>query len=151
MPIPQFGVPLEKCQQRPGAYAVISNDVGKILIVITKNGRYHLPGGGLDAGEDAETALRREVKEETGYDVASLAYLGAANQFLDTPLGPVNKQATYFVGSISGGSPADSKEEDHVVSWVSTQDFLSSSAHDFHKWAVRQYVRVSLFDRSTRK
>lgn len=31
---------------------------------------WHIPGGGVDQGEDLLTALKREVKEETGIDIS---------------------------------------------------------------------------------
>lgn len=31
---------------------------------------WHIPGGGVDEGEDKEKALKREIKEETGIDVS---------------------------------------------------------------------------------
>jgi ADP-ribose pyrophosphatase len=35
-----------------------------------------LPGGFVDAGEDPEVAMRRELLEETGYQAGSVKYLG---------------------------------------------------------------------------
>jgi len=57
--------------------AVIVNQDGKILILReaatygegTQRGRYHMPGGRLQPGENFEEALRREVREETGLEV----------------------------------------------------------------------------------
>ncbi len=138
MNIPQFGNPHGAYTDRPGAYAVIQDDAGRILTVFVR-GRYHLPGGGINEGEDPFAAVHREIMEETGYRVESLELLGKANQFLETKdLGPINKLATYFRGRLSSGKPEVSSEIDHEVKWVSQEEFLSFSAHDFHKWAVER-------------
>lgn len=42
---------------------------GKLLMIEDSSGEVKLPGGGVDSGESDHEALRREVKEETGYDV----------------------------------------------------------------------------------
>lgn len=56
--------------------AVIGRPDGKFLItkrVMTKEwapGWWEVPGGGVQAGESSEEAVRREVREETGLDVS---------------------------------------------------------------------------------
>lgn len=62
--------------QRVAMKAVIVRD-GKVLILReaktyeegTNIGRYHMPGGRLDPGENFEEGLKREVMEETGLEV----------------------------------------------------------------------------------
>lgn len=57
-------------RQRIAAYALITRD-GEVLLTRMSartriEGRWTLPGGGIDHGEDPRTALVREVHEETG-------------------------------------------------------------------------------------
>ena len=55
---------------RVAAYAVITDDDDRVLLARWTEGRriaWTMPGGGLEAGEDPEDAVRREVREETGY------------------------------------------------------------------------------------
>jgi ADP-ribose pyrophosphatase YjhB (NUDIX family) len=67
----------------PGAQAVIVRD-GSVLLGRRANdpgrGRWDLPGGFLQEGEEAEDALRREVREETGLELDHLAFLGTWNE-----------------------------------------------------------------------
>lgn len=64
---------------RVAAYAVVTDDDGRVLLAHWNEGRraaWTLPGGGLEAGEEPEHAVRREVREETGYKVAVERLLG---------------------------------------------------------------------------
>ncbi len=46
--------------------AILVDPQGKILLMILQDGRWDLPGGRMDAGEDMRQGLAREVREETG-------------------------------------------------------------------------------------
>ncbi|HET9519091.1 MAG TPA: NUDIX domain-containing protein [Actinoplanes sp.] len=57
--------------QRFGAYGLVTDPAGRILLTriapgFPGAGRWHLPGGGTDFGEEPQAALARELAEETG-------------------------------------------------------------------------------------
>ncbi len=134
----QFGNPVGDYRVKDSAYAVVIND-GKLLCLLVR-GKYHLPGGGIEEGEDAAEALQREVLEEAGYQVLNLEEIGKANQFFEmTREGhSLNKLGTFFKATVDLENVGQGKESDHQVNWISVDEFLSSTAGDFQKWAVRK-------------
>ena len=56
---------------------IILKDGGEIYVIKSeKHGFYQLPGGGIDSGESITDALRREVREETGFLIDTIRPLG---------------------------------------------------------------------------
>jgi ADP-ribose pyrophosphatase YjhB (NUDIX family) len=67
-------VPGKRRRQRIAAYGVCRDDDGRILLAraspaITLQGRWFLPGGGVDHGESPTDSLTREMEEESGLTV----------------------------------------------------------------------------------
>ena len=84
-------------RQRVAAYALMVRD-GEVLLTRMSartriEGRWTLPGGGVDHGEDPRDALRREIYEETGLTAEP-------GRVLDV-------HATHFTGARSDGVVED--------------------------------------------
>lgn len=98
--------------------AVVLHD-GNILLCKLKGEDYcYFPGGHVEFYEDAVTALRRELKEETDADVTETCFIGAwENSFLQK-----HELNLLFEANLAS---ADIKNmEDHIESrWVSLQEF----------------------------
>jgi 8-oxo-dGTP diphosphatase len=61
-------------RQRIAAYGVCRDDAGRLLLAraspaLTLRGRWFLPGGGVDHGEQPADSLRREIEEESGLTI----------------------------------------------------------------------------------
>jgi len=87
--IRRFGAPRVAGQhytRRHGAYAIILRGESVLLThQAWPEDEWQLPGGGIDPGESAPQALRREVMEETGWRVQPLRRLGAFRRFCYMP------------------------------------------------------------------
>lgn len=73
----------QRFRTRASAYAVATDDDRLLLTLLSEAsptflpGLWHLPGGGIDPGEQPEEALAREVHEETGLTLRSARLLTA--------------------------------------------------------------------------
>ncbi|WP_213452797.1 NUDIX hydrolase [Rhizomonospora bruguierae] len=79
--------------QRFAAYAVASDPANRVLLTriapgYPGAGRWHLPGGGTDYGEQPGAALIRELLEETGQRGRLVELLGVASHRDAASLGP---------------------------------------------------------------
>jgi 8-oxo-dGTP pyrophosphatase MutT (NUDIX family) len=93
--MPEDAAPPQR--QRIAAYALLTRG-DEVLLTRMSNrtripGRWTLPGGGIDHGEDPRAALRREVYEETGLHVE--------------PGAVVDVHSTHFTGPRADGLVED--------------------------------------------
>ena len=72
----------EKLCFRPSVYAVVIDD-GKVLLITSRAiDKYYFPGGGIELGETIETALKREVEEETGLKIEIKRFINFKEKFI---------------------------------------------------------------------
>jgi len=67
----------EKMYPEPIVGALVFNQEGKIFLLASPKwqGKYGLPGGHIELGENIEQAIKRELKEETNLAVFDIQFL----------------------------------------------------------------------------
>ncbi|MFD8249777.1 NUDIX hydrolase [Nocardia sp. NPDC059691] len=113
--------------------ALVQDDEGRILLIRrTDNGKYSIPGGGLEAGETVAQAVVREVNEETGIDVKVTELIGVfsdPDHVIAYNDGEVRQEFSIcFRARPISGKPRPS-EESAEVEWVAPEKLRERDIH----------------------
>ena len=116
----------DKRTTRVAAYGLLKRDEKMLLCRLSQKvgmnpGRWTLPGGGLDFGEDPEDAVVREFKEETGL-VVKVDRLVAVNSLCDSMPGwsPMHSiRIIYSVQYLSGDLQYETDGSTDLCAWHS--------------------------------
>ena len=90
--------------------------------------RWSLPKGTPDPGESLEQTALREVREETGLDVAIEAPIGNITYWFAIPEDRVHchKTVHFYLMTYKGGSTEQHDPEFDEVRWFSSEEALKS-------------------------
>jgi len=117
-------------QERRASRAIVFDADGNVALLHATKKFYHkLPGGGIEQGEDIETALRRELMEEIGCSVKNLRELGSVEECRNKW---ELRQISYcFSGDLDGLKGAPQLEESEIAAgfepvWMSIEDAIKT-------------------------
>lgn len=131
----------------PSVVAVVRDEGGRVLLIHkTDNDLWALPGGGHEIGESLIDTVVREVKEETGFDVAVETITGTytnPRHVMAYDDGEVRQQFSIAFRATVIGGEAQTSSESSEVEWVRPQDM---DALDMHP-SMRLRIRHALEDR----
>lgn len=110
--------------------AIIEKD-GKILLVkeagTDDKGKWNMPAGWIDVGQNPIDMVRTEVEEETGLKFEPTGLLGVYSVVKHYPDHPTDKKVRHpillaFRGNIIGGKLIDSNDEIAEVRWFNPEE-----------------------------
>lgn len=144
---PQFGLPEEggNWPDRPSVFGIARRG-GRIALVEIGDPSSRvwlaLPGGGIEPGEDPETALVREFEEETGLRVSPVGELGGSSDRVVINDGRAfNVRGRYFVVDVLAEAPERLTEPDHRLVWRTPMEAIRTLHRESQAWAVVQWLR----------
>ena len=113
--------------------ALIENENGEFLTVQKsesydwKAGKWELPGGKIEEKEDRLQAGKREVKDETGLEVANLQDVVRVE--VEEPRGRKPVVDCWILHTTSFSGEIELSEEHQEYRWVSGEEFLDMDWH----------------------
>lgn len=107
---------------------IVEDEQGNVLLVKTHHGGWVFPGGQVEVGENLMDALIREIKEESGIDVAVSKLIGVysntgIHKFYDGVTDVPTKLMLDYICKPVGGELAIS-EETSDSRWVAKEKVL---------------------------
>ncbi len=114
------------------------NGLTEVVVIQTSSeGRWQLPKGIIDAGETAETAALREVREEAGIDCEVIEPLDEIEYWFvaayDGPKKRYHKKVHFYLMKFLKGDVNDHDHEVIEARWVGIDEAESMLAFDSEK------------------
>ena len=145
-----------KTVTRNAVRAIIFDQDKLLMIFSEKNGDYKFPGGGVKQGEDHNTALIREIKEESGAESVIIEKAFGKVIEYDKPLEKevdlFKMTSRYFlcsIGSVFGKQQLDPYEQDlgFRACWVPIEEALHTNRalmrkkiSEMPRWVKREII-----------
>ena len=129
---------MNKQIQKISAKGIFFKD-GKILFAKDHKGKWELPGGRIDFNETVEIALKRECKEELGFDSIQIGNIVNAWTFFST----VNDVDYHFIILIYDCATIEteikSSDEHTEYAWVHLDKIGELKTRDGYKESIKKY------------
>jgi 8-oxo-dGTP diphosphatase len=140
--------------QRFAAYGLVTDPAGRLLLTriapgYPGAGRWHLPGGGTDFGEQPDAALVREIAEETGQRATVTGLLDVTHFHNPSAYGPERRRLSWHTVRALYRAVVDAPTAPVVTEvdgstaaagWFAPGEVAGLDLNDFAGVAVRRYL-----------
>lgn len=116
------------------AVAVVVNEEGKILLLdhfLRPGASWALPGGFIEANEQPEAAIKREIREETTLRLENVELLGVRT---------IDRHIEILFRAEASGKPVPNSAEIKTAGWFSIEEMPAETA-EIQKQIVRKVLR----------
>lgn len=127
------------------ATAIITFPQNKILLIkrrtVPFRGYWALPGGRVESGETVEQTIVREVKEETGLDVAVVSKIGEYHEQGVQDGAEYDYYPACFLVNVIGGEIKKQENEIEKIKLFSLNEIPKALAFE-HALMIKDYVAM---------
>jgi len=137
--------PDKKYTLRKASRAIVINNSKIALLFVPKHNYHKLPGGGIEPGEDQETALHREILEETGCRIKILKDVGMIIEYRDDK--DMRQESYCYLAKVDGEIKEPSftekeKADGFKLIWVAIDEAISLLKKDRPKTESGRFIQV---------
>ncbi|NOQ38179.1 NUDIX domain-containing protein [archaeon] len=135
--------PDKKYRLRKASRAIVINNSKIALLFVSKHNYHKLPGGGVESGEDLETALHREILEETGCNIKIKQDIGMIIEYRDDK--DMRQESYCYLAEVDGeikepSFTEEEKDDGFKLIWVTIDDAIALLKKDRPKTESGKFI-----------
>ncbi|CKJ07761.1 NUDIX hydrolase [Streptococcus pneumoniae] len=133
---------------RYGVYAVIPNPEQKQIVLVQEpNGAWFLPCGKIEASENHQEALKRELIEELGFTAEIGTYYGQADEyFYSRHRDAYYYNPAYLYEATPFKEVQKPLENFNHIAWFPIDEAIKNLKRGSHKWAIESWKKQHKID-----
>ena len=140
-------MPTDQLLYRPSVYGLILSGEQILLLRYPADPRWTMPGGAVEKGEQIETALHREIREETGIETRIDGFLHITERFFyyDPACEAWQAYLFYYRCAPLKSNPSSdfnvSGDTSSKAAWVNIHDLQAEGFQTDGGWMVQYLAR----------